>query len=186
MNDELAARHRAITLRLAGRPVKSICDAVGRSRIWFHKWWRRYLESGVEGLYDRTRANHRAQRIAPELERTILSIRRRLQNHTSSATRYSLVSMDPNPYEVTEPELLRGLRLSWRGGLLPDRPGFSVGSPNSPIVTGPCRFLPGPTGCHGLGRQSLRAPASSTLGFLHDRGLSNWLIPGPDAPLRRC
>src|SRR6516162_7559134 len=91
MNDELAARHRAITLRLAGRPVKSICDAVGRSRIWFHKWWRRYLESGVEGLYDRTRANHRAQRIAPELERTILSIRRRLQNHTSSATRYSPV-----------------------------------------------------------------------------------------------
>ena len=29
MNDELAARHRAITLRLAGRPVKAICAAVG-------------------------------------------------------------------------------------------------------------------------------------------------------------
>ena len=29
MNDELAARHRAITLRLAGRSVKSICAAVG-------------------------------------------------------------------------------------------------------------------------------------------------------------
>ena len=91
MNDELAARHRAITLRLAGRPVKSICDAVGRSRIWFHKWWRRYLETGVEGLYDLTRANHRAQRIPPELERMILSIRRRLQNHRAPATRYSLI-----------------------------------------------------------------------------------------------
>jgi transposase InsO family protein len=90
MNDELAARHRAITLRLAGRPVKSICDAVGRSRIWFHKWWRRYLETGVEGLYDLTRANHRAQRIPPELERMILSIRRRLQNHSAPVTRYSL------------------------------------------------------------------------------------------------
>src|SRR5205085_8820498 len=56
-----------------------------------HKWWRRYLETGVEGLYDLTRANHRAQRIPPELERTILSIRRRLQNHTSPATRYSLI-----------------------------------------------------------------------------------------------
>ena len=31
MNDELAARHRAITLRLAGRPVKSICAAHGGS-----------------------------------------------------------------------------------------------------------------------------------------------------------
>jgi hypothetical protein len=36
MNDELAARHRAITLRLAGRPVKAICAAVGRSEVWFH------------------------------------------------------------------------------------------------------------------------------------------------------
>ena len=91
MNDELAARHRAITLRLAGRSVKSICAAVGRSRVWFHKWWRRYLESGVEGLYDLTRANHRAQRIPAELERTILSIRRRLQAHAAPATRYSLM-----------------------------------------------------------------------------------------------
>jgi hypothetical protein len=44
MNDELAARHRAITLRLAGRPVKAICAAVGRSEVWFHKWWGRYLQ----------------------------------------------------------------------------------------------------------------------------------------------
>ena len=92
MHDELAARHRAITLRLAGRPVKAICAAVGRSEVWFHKWWRRYLETGPEGLYDLTRANHQvAQRIPPELERTILSIRRRLQAHTTPATRYSLM-----------------------------------------------------------------------------------------------
>ena len=92
MNDELAARHRAITLRLAGRPVKAICAAVGRSEVWFHKWWGRYLEAGPEGLYDLTRANHHvAQRIPPELERTILSIRRRLQAHASPATRYSLI-----------------------------------------------------------------------------------------------
>ena len=91
MNDELMARHRAITLRLGGRSVKAICTAVDRSERWFHKWWRRYLESGPEGLYDRTRANHHvAQRIPPELERTILSIRRRLQAHASPATRYSL------------------------------------------------------------------------------------------------
>jgi putative transposase len=91
MNDELSARHRAITLRLAGRAVKAICAAVGRTDRWFRKWWRRYLEIGPEGLYDLTRANHHvAQRIPPELERTILSIRRRLQAHASPATRYSL------------------------------------------------------------------------------------------------
>jgi putative transposase len=91
MNDELAARQRAISLRLAGRPVKHICSALGRSEAWFHKWWGRYLQAGPEGLYDLTRAHHHiAQRLSPELERTILSIRRRLQAHASPATRYSL------------------------------------------------------------------------------------------------
>jgi putative transposase len=92
MHDEFTARQRAITLRLSGRPVKYICQALGRSPFWFHKWWRRYLEFGAEGLYDLTRANqHVAQRIPPELERTILSIRRRLQAHATPATRYRLV-----------------------------------------------------------------------------------------------
>ena len=92
MRDEFTARQRAITLRLNGRPVESICQALGRSRFWFHKWWRRYLESGAEGLYDLTHATHHvAQRIAPELERAILSIRRRLQAHASPTTRYCLI-----------------------------------------------------------------------------------------------
>jgi hypothetical protein len=91
MNDELAARQRAITLRLAGRPVQAICAAVGRSPFWFHKWWGRYLQAGPQGLYDRTRANHHvAQRIPPDLERAILSVRRRLQAHATPATRYCL------------------------------------------------------------------------------------------------
>ena len=92
MHDEFTARQRAITLRLSGRPVQFICQALGRSTFWFHKWWRRYLEEGVEGLYDLTHATHHvAQRIAPELERAILSIRRRLQAHAVPATRYRLI-----------------------------------------------------------------------------------------------
>src|SRR5215475_876045 len=92
MNDELAARQRAVTRRLAGRPVKAICATVGRSEVWFRKWWHRYLEAGPEGLYDLTRASHpSAQRIPPELERTILSVRRRLQAPATPATRYRLI-----------------------------------------------------------------------------------------------
>ncbi|HMB03562.1 MAG TPA: integrase core domain-containing protein [Isosphaeraceae bacterium] len=92
MNDELGARHRAITLRLAGRPVQAVCAAVGRSEVWFRKWWHRYLEAGPEGLYDLTRANHHvALRLPPELERTILSIRRRLQAHATPAARYRMI-----------------------------------------------------------------------------------------------
>jgi len=92
MHDEFAARQRAIALRLGGRPVQSICQALDRSPFWFHKWWRRYLEAGAEGLYDLTHATHHvAQRLAPELERAILSIRRRLQAHAAPATRYRLI-----------------------------------------------------------------------------------------------
>ena len=91
MNDELVARHRAITLRIEGRSVQAICAAVGRTEVWFYKWWRRYLEAGPEALYDLTRANHHvARRIPPELERAILSIRRRLQAHATPATRCTL------------------------------------------------------------------------------------------------
>jgi putative transposase len=91
MNDDFTARQAAISLRLAGRPVKHICSTLGRCEAWFHKWWRRYLEAGPEGLYDLTRANHHVtRRIPPELERAILSVRRRLQGHASPATRYSL------------------------------------------------------------------------------------------------
>jgi hypothetical protein len=54
-----------------------------------------YLESGAEGLYDLTRANHQvAPRIPPKLERAILSIRRQLQAHATPATRYSLIGAD--------------------------------------------------------------------------------------------
>lgn len=92
MHDELATRQRAISLRLAGRSVTYLCAALGRVEAWFYKWWRRYLEDGPEGLYDLTRANHHvAQRISPELERAILSVRRRLQAHATPATRYSLI-----------------------------------------------------------------------------------------------
>ena len=92
MHDEFTARQRAIALRLGGRPVQSICRVLGRSDFWFRKWWRRYLEAGAEGLYDLSHATHHvAQRIPPEVERAILSIRRRLQAHASPATRYSLI-----------------------------------------------------------------------------------------------
>jgi len=104
MNDELASRQRAISLRLAGRPVKDICSALGRSEAWFHKWWGRYLQAGPEGLYDLTRAHHHvAQRIPPELERAILSIRRRLQAHATPATRYCLIGATAIRAELKAP-----------------------------------------------------------------------------------
>jgi putative transposase len=91
MNNELVDRQQAIKLRLAGLPVDAIGHILGRSREWVHTWWRRYRAHGPNGLFDRTRANVQPRRIAPDLERTIISIRQRLVSQVHPGTRYSLI-----------------------------------------------------------------------------------------------
>ncbi len=91
MDNELADRQQAIKLRLAGQSVKEICRLLGRSKVWFHLWWRRYRAQGPNGLFDLTRANVQPRRIAPDLERTILMIRQRLTSQVHPGTRYSLI-----------------------------------------------------------------------------------------------
>jgi transposase InsO family protein len=91
MKDEFADRLRAIKLRLAGHTAEQICRVLGRSRAWFHTWWRRYRANGPDGLFDQTRARQQPQRLAPEVERTILSIRQRLEAQAHPRTRYSLI-----------------------------------------------------------------------------------------------
>jgi hypothetical protein len=93
MKDEFSDRRQAIRLRLAGQPVDHICQALGRSRVWFHTWWRRYQALGVTGLFDLTRATHQPPRLAPDLERTTRSvnIRRRLESQVHPQTRYRLI-----------------------------------------------------------------------------------------------
>jgi putative transposase len=91
MKDEFSDRHQAIKLRLAGQSVESICQSLGRSREWFHTWWRRYQAMGAAGLFDLTRARHQPALISPELERTILTIRKRLEASHHPQTRYALI-----------------------------------------------------------------------------------------------
>ena len=91
MKDEFADRYQAIKLRLAGQTAEQICRVLGRSRAWFHRWWRRYRATGPDGLFDQTRARQQPQRLAPEVERTILSIRQRLESQAHPRTRYSLI-----------------------------------------------------------------------------------------------
>ena len=91
MKDELTDRQLAITLRLAGQSVDQICRTLHRSRDWFHRWWRRYRALGPGGLLELTRAHVPTQRLSPELERSILTIRRRLEATVHPGTRYSLI-----------------------------------------------------------------------------------------------
>jgi transposase InsO family protein len=92
MRDELSDRQAAIRRRLAGESIAAICQSLQRSEMWFHKWWQRYLEHGPEGLYDLTRANqHVVNRTPPQVERAVISIRRRLAARATVETRYNFV-----------------------------------------------------------------------------------------------
>jgi putative transposase len=92
MNDELSERQAAIRRRLAGETIEAICQSMHHSEAWFHKWWRRYLDQGPDGVYDLTRANEQVvNRTPPHIERAIITIRRRLAARSTPQTRYSLV-----------------------------------------------------------------------------------------------
>jgi len=91
MKDEFSDRHQAIKMRLAGQSIEIICQTLERSREWFRIWWRRYQAMGTAGLYDLTRARQRTVLISPEMERTILTIRKRLESTYHPQTRYALI-----------------------------------------------------------------------------------------------
>ena len=125
MNDEFSDRHRAIQMRLAGQAVPQICRTLHRSRRLVHTWWNRYLEFGPDGLFDFTHAAHHvARRIPPELERTIVTVRRRLEARLHPGTRYQLVGatailaelqalhLQPLPSERTIERVLQRLGLT--------------------------------------------------------------------------
>jgi putative transposase len=112
MSNELSDRERAIQLRLAGEAVEVICQSLKRSPRWFHKWWRRYLLEGPEGLSDLSHAPRTViDRIPPELERLIVSVRRRLAAHATPDTRYQRIGA---PTVLSE---LKALHLSPLPGL---------------------------------------------------------------------
>jgi putative transposase len=92
MSNELTDRQLAIQLRLAGESVEAVCQRLKRSEVWFHKWWRRYVADGVEGLYDLSRAPCTVvERIPPHIERAVVSVRRRLDAHAKPDTRYQRI-----------------------------------------------------------------------------------------------
>lgn len=92
MKGEFSDRHQAIKMRLAGQSIEIICQTLERSREWFRIWWRRYQAMGTAGLYDLTRARQRTGLISAEMERTILSIRKRLESSYHPQTRYAAIT----------------------------------------------------------------------------------------------
>src|SRR3972149_6562690 len=141
MNTEFADRQQAIKLRLAGHAVEEICRLLGHPPTWFHWWWRRYRALGPNGLFDLTRANVQPRRIAPDLERTIVTICQRLVSKAHPGTRYSLIGASAIVAELQAlhirplPSLRTIERVLQRNGIsVPKaRPAPVVADPTCPV-----------------------------------------------------
>jgi transposase InsO family protein len=63
-----------------GRPVAHVAAEMGVSRPTAYKWWRRWLEEGLDGLVDRpSRARCCPHRTSPALEEAVAELRRELK-----------------------------------------------------------------------------------------------------------
>lgn len=60
-----------------GESITNICRKYGVSRRTYYKWKKRYLARGIDGLKDLSRRPHtiRNEKVTPELEQVILSLR---------------------------------------------------------------------------------------------------------------
>lgn len=59
-----------------GVPVATVARQLGRSREFVHKWHKRFVEHGLDGLHERSRAPlHRPRAVSPTVERHIVRLR---------------------------------------------------------------------------------------------------------------
>lgn len=136
MKDEVFRRREAIRRRLAGEGVAQICAALERSPSWFHKWWQRYREEGVEGLYDRSHAAFCvANRTDRTLQKAVVQLRQHLQDRQSAKGRYSLIGAPTIYWELEQlgykplPALRTIARILQREGLTQPRQRLELAFP---------------------------------------------------------
>ena len=62
--------------------ISKTCRYFGISRTTFYKWYKRYKEEGIEGLYDRpkTPKNKRKPTVRNKYEQIIIKIRKNIQH----------------------------------------------------------------------------------------------------------
>ncbi|MFQ5887886.1 MAG: helix-turn-helix domain-containing protein [Candidatus Hydrothermarchaeales archaeon] len=65
-----------IRRKLEGWSVRKICGHAGVSRDMFYRWWRRYHESGWEGLKERSKAPNTAYRTPSKTVEEVIRLRR--------------------------------------------------------------------------------------------------------------
>src|SRR5262245_42343952 len=63
----LARRSRMLLLLADGLTITEVAAAVGLSRRHTYKWIQRFMQAGLEGLYDKPGRGHRREPLPPDL-----------------------------------------------------------------------------------------------------------------------
>jgi transposase len=100
---EYEKRYKAIQLYEEGYRFNKILQVVQRGRFWFSKWLRRYKESGIAGLKDKSRVPKRIRRKTPDhLVKKVLAIREELESHKTRRSAFSGIGAEAIHWELTQ------------------------------------------------------------------------------------
>ncbi len=90
-------RLRFVARILEGEKMASVCREFGISRKTGYKIFNRYKDCGLEGLADQSRRPHRSsRRLAFQLERTIIGIKREYPSWGAAKIREKLLRQYPD------------------------------------------------------------------------------------------
>ena len=96
-------RLEAMKRRISGEPVAKICLNLGKSRVWFYKWWSRYQELGPEGLIDYSRKAHTpVGKTDIKMENAIVNLRKLKEKRDQEKTKYALIGAPSIAQELKE------------------------------------------------------------------------------------
>ncbi|MDP3488381.1 MAG: integrase core domain-containing protein [Bacillota bacterium] len=129
-------RKAAIEKYTRGKSPAEIYTSLGRTKQWFYKWLKRYLESGVDGLKERSRRPKRSPRQIPsDIEKRIAGVRRHLAGRSSKETQWAPVGADSIGWHLEylypgeqHPSRATINRVIQRNGLLTERKKTAKGS----------------------------------------------------------
>lgn len=194
--DQVQRRIQAISRRLRGESVASICRSLAASRRWFYYWLSRYAPGEPTWAHDQSRAPHRqARKLAGGLEELVCEVRRRLLKRKyaqrgAMAIQWELrrLGVEPLPEIWTINRVIRRHDdLRWSDESLPPRPrpaypALSAGKPGLAQeldLVGP-RYLSGGVRFYGfhLIDVASNAVALELVPSKQDEGLCQALLKG--------
>jgi transposase len=100
--NELERRKEAIRRVNAGESVSAVCRDLSRSRTWYYKWHRRWVEAGPEGLQDQRPGHDPPQKTSAPVRKLVIAIRERLVRQAEAGDHHLGIGAKQIQHELQE------------------------------------------------------------------------------------